>query len=128
MGGRRRGMTLMEAVLALALLAILLISVSGLFIKLLGGSEKSSDLTAGSMLAESILQQNCAGPDFLSSTNQRRILYNRDGSHAEEFLYQVTCTRLQSGLYYVDVQVTWGGGSHAGQGRLSTRLGRLASP
>lgn len=118
----------MEAVLALALLALLLVSVSGLFLKLLAGSQKSNDLTAGSMLAESVLQKQCQGPDFLSFQNQRRVLYNRDGSQAEEFLYQVTCTRVQSNLYYVDVQVTWGGGSHAGQGRLSTRLGRLASP
>ncbi|MBS2040302.1 hypothetical protein JST97_35270 [bacterium] len=118
----------MEAVLALALLAIVLVSVSGLFLKLLGGSQKSSDLTAGAMLAETILQKHSIGPDFLSYANQLQVLYNRDGSQAEEFTYQVTCTRVQSNLYYVDVQVSWSGGSRAGQGRLSTRLGRLASP
>jgi len=121
-------MTLMEAVLALALLAILLIFVSGLFLRLLAGSEKSSDLTAGAMLAESILQEQCAGRDFVSTVQQRRLLYNRDGSQAEEFLYRVTCTRVSPGIYYVDVEVAWGGGSRQGQGQLKTRLGRLASP
>ncbi|MBX3169187.1 MAG: hypothetical protein KF760_17410 [Candidatus Eremiobacteraeota bacterium] len=121
-------MTLMEAVLALALLAILLIFVSGLFLRLLAGSEKSGDLTAGAMLAESILQEHCADGRFLSSANQRRLLYNRDGSQAEEFLYQVTCTRLAPAIYYVDVEVSWSGGSRQGQGQLKTRLGRLASP
>lgn len=125
---RRRGLTLMEAVLAIALLAILLLFVSGLFLKLLAGSEKSSDLTAGAMLAESLLRSQCDDPNFLSSTNQRRMLYNRDGSQAEEFLYSVTCTRVSPGIYYVDVQVSWGGGSRAGQGQLRTRLGRIASP
>lgn len=118
----------MEAVLALGLLAVLLIFVSGLFLRLLAGSEKSSDLTAGAMLAESILQEHCADRRFLSSANQRRLLYNRDGSQAEEFLYQVTSTRIAPTIYYVDVEVTWGGGSRHGQGLLKTRLGRLASP
>lgn len=118
----------MEAVLALSLLAVLLIFVSGLFLRLLAGSEKSSDLTAGAMLAESILQQQCASREFVSSVNQRRLLYNRDGSQAEEFLYQVTCTRVSAGIYYVDVEVSWSGGSRQGQGQLKTRLGRLASP
>lgn len=118
----------MEAVLALALLAVLLTFVSGLFLRLLAGSQKSSDLTAGAMLAESILQAHCAEGEFLSSTNQQRLLYNRDGSQAEQFLYQVTCTRVSPGIYYVDVEVSWGGGSRQGQGQLKTRLGRLASP
>jgi len=118
----------MEAVLAIALLALLLLFVSGLFLKLLAGSEKSNDLTAGAMLAESILQSQCADPNFLSSSNQRRLLYNRDGSQSEEFIYQVTCTPLSQGLYYLDVQVSWGGGSRNGQGKLSTHLGRVVSP
>ena len=129
-----RGLTLLETVIALGVLAILLIGLSGLFLRLLAGAEKSNDLSAGLLVAERILQQECSAARFQSSpAGQSTLLYNHDGATAQEFLYQVTCSPMTvvtggQPIYYVDVQVWWSGGSRQGQGRLSTRAGRLATP
>ena len=134
MGFKPTGLTLLETVIALGLLALLLIGMSGLFLRLLAGAEKSNDLSAGLLVAERILQDECAAARFESSPGvESTQLYSHDGEASQEFLYQVTCSPMQvsaSGapIYYVDVQVWWMGGSRHGQGKLSTRAGRLAAP
>jgi Tfp pilus assembly protein PilV len=126
-------LTLLETVIALGVLAVLLIGLSGLFLRLLAGAEKSNDTSAGLLVAERLLQQECNTGKFQSSPPQSTLLYTHSGEQAQEFLYQVTCSPMQvtaggKPIYYVDVQVWWSGGSRAGQGRLSTRAGRLVTP
>ena len=124
----------METVVALGILAVMLIGLSGLFLRLLAGAEKSNDLSAGLLVAERLLQEECSRARFQSSPGvQSTRLYTHDSQTAQEFLYQVTCSPMQvvSGanpIYYVDVQVWWSGGNRHGQGRLSTHAGRLATP
>lgn len=122
----------METVIALGLLAVLLVGMSGLFLRLLAGSEKGNDTTAGTMLAEQLLQQQAAGGIFENNSGISR-LYTHDGSAAVEYVYQITCAPMTvspsgSNVYYVDVQVTWMGASRHTQGQLRARAGRLVTP
>ena len=132
---KRRGLTVLETVFALALLAVMLLSLSALFLKLLSSSEKGADQQAGLLLAERILSDITRRGEF-SSMGQRsgRQLYNHDASAVTEFTYQVTCTSYQvdppdsPNIYFVDVHVWWMGDQRAGQGQLHTQLSRLVTP
>lgn len=122
----------METIIALGLLAALLVGMSGLFLRLLAGSEKVNDTTVGTMYAEQVLQDQVSSGLFESNSGTSR-LYSHDGSAALEFTYQVTCSPMQvppgsMTAYYVDVQVYWMGASRSGQGQLRARSGRLVSP
>lgn len=131
--GKASGLTLLETILAMGVLAILLTGLSGLFLKLLGSTEKANDLSAGLLVAERVLQEQVVVARFESAPPDKTLLYTHDGQQAMEFLYQVTCSPMQvspggAAIYYVDVQVWWSGGQRHGQGQLFTRVGRLITP
>ncbi len=124
----------METVMALALLAVMLLSLSALFLKLLGSTEKGSDQQAGLQLAERVLSDVSRRRQFASMANRDHVeLYNHDDSSPTVFSYQVTCTSYQidpdsDRLYFVDVHIWWMGDQRAGQGALHAQLGRLVTP
>lgn len=125
----------METVMALALLAVMLLSISALFLKLLGSTEKGSDQQAGLQLAERVLSDVSRRRHFASMANREGVeLYNHDASSPTVFSYQVTCTSYQidppdsERLYFVDVHVWWMGDQRAGQGALHAHLSRLVTP
>jgi len=128
------GLTVLETTIALAVLALMLIGLSGLFLRLLASSEKSGDQTTGIMLAERLLRERVEARNFGSvASPESRYLYTHDGSSPTEFVYRVTSTPmvLNSGepeVYYMDVEVQWMGGTRQGQGQLVSRVGRLVTP
>lgn len=136
-----RGMTIAESVVAFGLMAVLAVVVIGVFSKLLVSSAKSTDLTAGQLLAKSVLDRAARqGPDQWgvggSTTNfgGGAQLYAHDKTTGTRFVYEVLPVRLNTdimgNLYEVTVTVTWWRDQvdpEAGRqqvGRLSTQLSR----
>lgn len=133
----RRGLTVLETVVALGLLACLIVFLGGLFVQLIGTSNKAGDSTVGLQLAQSLLDETVRAGQFPPAVGpQSRLLYAHDAAVAQEFMYQVTSSATQvtpgkAPIYYVDVQVWWNGPAgqaRHGQGRLEARLGRLVTP
>lgn len=125
---------MLETTIALAVLALMLIGLSGLFLRLLASSEKSGDQTTGIMLAERLLRERIESRSFGNVTTPESLfLYTHDGSSPTEFVYRVTSTPIvlnptQPEIYYMDVEVQWMGGTRQGQGQLVSRAGRLVTP
>lgn len=136
-------MTIAEAVVAFGLMSVLSLSVIGVFSKLLTASAKSSDQTAGRLLAKGVLDRALregppnwgVGGNF-SSFGGEAALYAHDSLSGTSFVYQVlpnevvTTTNSMGRLYEVTVTVTWwrdradAGATREGVGRLSTELTR----
>lgn len=121
--------------LALAVLALMLLGLSALFLRLLASSQKSNDQTSGLMLAERILRDRVDARQFGSTpTPGVVLLYTHDAQTPVEFTYQVTSTEVSGheyfpdSIYYLDVQVSWMGGQRGGQGMLRARAGRMVTP
>jgi len=134
---KRRAFSLLETVLALGLIAILMVALSTLFLRLLGGSDKSGDSSAGLQLADSILEQAIRAKDFDPPPLDGKVsLYTHDASLAQEFSYRLTSTATvvtpgKPAIYYMDVHVWWNqprGQNRLGQGRLDVNLSRLVTP
>ena len=133
-----RGLTLAEVIVALALLAMVVVSTVLVFLSLQGASGKTGDLTPALAYAQSQLDtaQQAGPPDWGGLSGQRQ-LYSHEGGSRVTFSHQLTATHLYSppstplpmgDLYRLEVEVYWGeapGLTRRGQGRLSTRLGRV---
>lgn len=135
-GGRRaRGLTLAELALAMALLALLILSMVGLFTTLLASSTKSSNLTAGTLVAQRVLQRAVdGGPPFEGDGEHRLAMH--EGQAATRFVYSITSEQLYAPpgplgaeASLLTVQVYWWvgdpGEARRGSGRLSTELQRV---
>ena len=132
-------MTLAEIVIAMALLALLLVTMGGLLAKLLAASNKSGDLTAGTEISQHVLDLVVLRGTYDTSTAViTHRIYSHGDQQASEFTYQVTSTRVampspDPDAYYVVVDTWWWGqdssSTHrAGMGKLHARLGRLVCP
>lgn len=134
---KRRAFSLLETVLALGLLAMMMVTLGGLFLRLLGSSDKSGDTSAGLQLADSILEQAIRAKDFDPPPLDGKIsIYTHDAGAPQEFSYRLTSTATvvtagQPAIYYMDVHVWWNqprGSNRLGQGRLEAGVSRLVTP
>lgn len=133
-----RGLTLAEVIVALALLAMVMVSTVLVFLSLQGASGKTGDLTVALGYAQSQLDlaEQAGPPDWGGLTGQRQ-LYSHEAGSKTTFSHQLTVTHLYSppptplpmgDLYQLEVEVFWSespAATRRGQGRLSTRLGRV---
>ncbi len=135
----RRALTVAEIVIAMALLAVLLVTLAGLLSKLLASTNKSGDQTAGLELCQHVLDQVVARGTYDTSTAViRHQLYTHHDQASTEFTYQVTSNPVTMpnsapNGYYVVVDAWWWGqtaatGNRAGMGKLHAQLGRLVCP
>ena len=132
-------MTLAELLLAFSLLAIVGLILGGLFLQLLQGSAKRSDLTVGRAFAEATLEEVMqAGLYANNSARMEQGLYSHDLASRTQFFYQVTSTQAacpppstRTG-YLLRIQVWWWSGepgqTRAGVGSTSTSLSRWVVP
>jgi hypothetical protein len=132
-------MTLAELLLAFSLITVVGLVMVGLFLQLLQGSAKRSDLTVGRAFAEATLEEVIQSE--LYATNSNRLeqgLYSHDLSSQTQFFYQVTSTEAACPApstrrgYLLRVEVWWWSGQ-AGQSRTSvgttsTHLSRWVVP
>ncbi|MBN9413991.1 hypothetical protein ABS71_13880 [bacterium SCN 62-11] len=134
-----RGLTLAELLLAFLLITIVGLLMGGLFLQLLQGSAKRSDLTVGQVFAEATLEEVVqAGLYGANSGRLEQGLYSHDLESRTQFFYQVTSTEsacpppsTKRG-YLLRIEVWWWSGeagrSRAGVGLTSTRLSRWVVP
>lgn len=132
-----RGYSLGEVVIALALMAILLVFVSGLFLKLFQSSTKGLDASIALQMAEStMIQAKDADPASWPSLSGSRQVINRDTQVTSEFVTEVVASNppISSNemgeVYELTVAVYWmdqskDPASRRGYGRQSVRLSRL---
>lgn len=136
---RKLGLTLAELLLAFLLLTILGLVMSGLFLQLLQGSAKRSDLTVGKVFAEATLEEVVqAGLYATNSGSLEQGLYSHDLQSRTQFFYRVTSTEAACPApspkrgYLLRVEVWWWSGepgrSRAGVGLTSTHLSRWVVP
>ncbi|ODT72645.1 hypothetical protein ABS71_07660 [bacterium SCN 62-11] len=150
----RRGFSLAELVIAVALLAIMILGVMALSISVLKTERKANDLTAGKLVAQSVMSQlldklrsdtpagvratfmayNTANVAFDSGT----VVVQRTSYQYNVFVSTVTDSAgnpvggaLSSNrLKNVEIQVSWWNGAaqnRAGYGSLKTSLSQLVA-
>ena len=144
-GWRRLAMTLAETVMALALMGVLIVVVVGFFSRMLMASAKSTDQTAGRLLAHSVLERaaregppNWGVAGNLGSTAGGQRVYAHDSLTGTDFVYRVDVTKVSvtrpnipmGEMYQLDVTVTWwkdkadAQAQSEGVGQVSTQLKR----
>lgn len=132
-------MTLAELILAFFLLTVVGLIMAGLFLQLLQGSAKRSDLTVGRAFAEATLEEVIqAGLYADTSARLHQGLYSHDLNSQTQFFYQVTSSQAACPApstrhgYLLRVDVWWWSGepgqSRAKVGLTSTRLSRWVVP
>ena len=135
-------LTLAELVLSLGLLAVLIISLIGLFTRLLHGSTKSTNLTAGQLFAAQKLEQLITTGSYATDLNGQAGAYVTDVSSKTNFYYQVSRSNISQstaktettylGGFYVTVRVWWNVNSpnqaRAGEGLQTTQASRMVYP
>lgn len=129
----------MEIVVSFGILALLFLSLSYLFIGLLGGSAKAANKTVGSLYAEEILETVIRDGTYVNSSAARSEgIYSLSADNETQFFYTVNSepiaavTGTHKGGHYVRVTVSWWGeganAERAGQGKLTTEVGRFITP
>jgi type II secretory pathway pseudopilin PulG len=133
------GFSLIELVLAVSIVATALLLFIGLFFTMFRASQKGVDLTAGTIVAESVLnqylydQQEKTGGLTVNLVDNSGSPYTGTTSlNKTIFTYEITCQDTDNtDLKKVDVQVWWWQGDVAkqdnkeGYGKLNVKLTRL---
>ena len=132
-----RGYSLGEVVIALALMMVLLVFVSGLFLRLFQSSTKGLDASIALQMAEStMIQAKDADPSSWPSLAGSRQVTNRDTQSTHEFVTEVVASNppitsnAMGEVYELTVAVYWmdqatNPASRLGYGRQCVRLSRL---
>ncbi len=135
----RRGLTVLETVIALGLLAAMLLGLAAFFTNILAATAKQDDLTAGVVFAQKQLDKAVLEGTYANSTAEvQQGIYTHDSANQTSFFYKLTSTPVplpspstQNG-YWLEAQVWWWStGPAQGRGRvgmLSTKLGQLVTP
>lgn len=145
----RKGFSLLEIIIAIGVLAIAIVTVTALFTKVLRGSQKSVDLSRGTMLAQAIISEriyNTFDDDVVKDLWWTRVdagIYAGPSNFWESqtvndmryVLYAAPVTALGAQPYRaakVDVVVWWWdsqqtGGAREGYGELRTEVSRLVN-
>jgi prepilin-type N-terminal cleavage/methylation domain-containing protein len=139
---RKRGLTLSEIIVALGVMAVVSLTVIGLFSKLLISTQKSSQVVTADLLCKAILEEAVregppnwgVGGDF-SVNGGKATLYTSEEKKTG-YNYQVQPNRVHTDdkmgeLWEVTVNVSWWGDrvdttrTRQGMGRLSRELTRI---
>jgi hypothetical protein len=135
----KKGLTLLELLLAFSLMTIAVVTLSGLFLHLLTAGSKRSDLTVGRVFAESVLEDVIKrGLYATSSGDLEQGLYSHDASTQQTFFYRLTSEQAPCPApstrqgYLLEVEVWWWSGGpdqfRAQMGATNTRLQRWLVP
>ncbi|MCE1248390.1 MAG: type II secretion system GspH family protein [Firmicutes bacterium] len=134
-----KGFSLIELVLAVSIVATALILFIGIFFAMFRASQKGVDLTAGTVVAESVLnqylydQQEKTGGLPVNLTDNSGSPYTGTTSlNKTIFTYEITCQDTDStDLKRLDVQVWWWQSdatrqdNKEGYGKLHVKLTRM---
>ena len=129
-----RGVTLSEVVLALGVLAIVGLTVIGVFTKLMGSQSKSSHATVGRFLMESVAERvSLSGPpDWGVTGDQTESVYIHSQDQKVTFTYRIPSyfalkkapvSNPMGTLYFVNIEIEWWGGDdriEVGKTKLAT--------
>jgi prepilin-type N-terminal cleavage/methylation domain-containing protein len=146
----RRGFSLMELIISVGIIATAILLVVGIFTFLFKASQKSVDLTAGTVVAESIMQNTVTrfiyDSSFRSSVMQNHSGYNNTeleqgtkSYNGAQFSYSIYATDLSqlgssatNPMLSLSVICRWwdsGGGlagsARSGYGQLAVELNRI---
>lgn len=135
----RKGLTLLELLLAFSLMTVVALALSGLFLRILVSGTKRSDLTVGRVFAESVLEDVVKRRLYANSTGDlEQGLYSHDASSQTMFFYRMTSNEVPCPApstrmgYLLEVEVWWWSGTpdqrRAQVGLTSTRLQRWLVP
>lgn len=153
---RKKGLTLIETLLALIMLSLLIVAILGLMGSLLVASTKSTDSTAGTLMAQYLFERaSTVGPPEPDEGTGEQIqtgveqLLSHEEHRAVDFQYKMVWTKIgeaetytlgtatqesQFGpeLFHVEIQVWWmvenpEDGRAEGGGRRTVTLERLIS-
>lgn len=139
---RRRGLSVAEVVIAIAILALMLVTVLVLFTQLMTATSKNSNLSAGALFADRILEQAARTvhpntPAFDPVVSGEQTILTHDEDHPTVFSYtleatQLTAATLPGESWMLEVEVRWWQSdpsnpqlSRAGSGHLFTRQSRM---
>lgn len=129
---RRSGVTLAEVVLAIGVLAIVGLTIIGVFTKLLGSQSKSSHDTVGRFILEAVAERAVlAGPPNWGMTDpdkwekETTFIHSVDAEVTFEHtipvrlaLKDAPATNPMGKLYFIEIHVRWWNGvAHAGMGQ-----------
>ena len=114
---RRYGLSLSEVLIAIALLAMLLVTTLVLFAQLLASTTKSGYLDVANLYADQLLEQvsanpNAGPPAFPSlKTGENEFLVQGDQSPTK-FVYRIDATQIDDGTsvgerWFIEVEVRW---------------------
>lgn len=99
----QRGLTLIETLLALIMLSLLIVGVLGLLGSLLVASTKSTDTTAGNVVAQYLFDKakvmGPPGPEG-GTTNGVEQLFSHEENQPVNFRYQLEWTRIGEAATY----------------------------
>ena len=135
----RRGLTVLETVMALGLLAAMLLGLMAFFTNILAATAKQDDLTAGVVFAQKQLDKAILEGTYANSTAAvQEGLYTHDTANQTSYFYKLTSTPVPlpppatASAYWLEAQVWWwstGPAQNRGRvGMLSTRLAQLVTP
>jgi prepilin-type N-terminal cleavage/methylation domain-containing protein len=134
----RAGLTLLELLVAVSILAVLVLGLLAFFTRYLGAVAKQDDLTAGLVLAQRVLDRAVEHGTYATpAANLTAGVYSHDSSSQSTFFYSLTSTPSAvtplstKQVYWLEVRVTWWGDDsspRANLGRLSTTVRRLVAP
>ncbi len=123
------GFSFLELMVSICILASSIMLILGLFVHLFNASQKSVDLTAGTVVAESVLQKYLYDTPFppqnLAIPYSGVVQLNN-----QAYIYTIYVQDINSSLKRVDAVVTWWNrtpdrASKEGYGMLKTEISRL---
>lgn len=126
----------------MGMLALMLVTVLVLFSQLMASTTKNTNLSAGALYADRILEQalasvNPAPPAFDAVLSGEETVVTHDSDHPTRFAYTLEATQLSpvtvpGERWYLEVEVQWWhedpnapGRARAGSGNLFTRQSRM---
>lgn len=115
--GFRAGLNLSEVLIAIALLALLLVTTLVLFAQLLASTTKSGYQDVANLYADQLLEQVSASPNPGSPafptlrTGEKEFLVQGDQSPTK-FVYRIDATQMDVGTsvgerWFIEVEVRW---------------------
>jgi hypothetical protein len=101
---KQRGLTLLETLLALIMLSLMIVGVLGLLGSLLVASTKSTDMTAGSFVAQYLFDEaTVKGPPKPDGGTAEGVhkLYSHEEALPVDFRYRMVWTKIGEAATYI---------------------------
>lgn len=103
--GRRhgRGFSLLELIISIGIIGASIILVVGIFTVLVSGSQKASDLTSGSVVADGLLSQTIYQ---VLSVPERRDAFWKAAAYATPTVYRAGTYQLNNTVYFYKIYLS----------------------